>query len=175
GGEREQRWDGGLVCLRVAKGVEEGFAVFSGLKKALPDVPLVMACRPHEMINLPRFLNNGLRFYVFRDAQGDFIFLLLSTLESAVQAARADQAQKLAEQLREEINGVRTLQEAIIPRGLRVPDGYRAAARYEPSQVSVVGGQPVVMAGGDYYDLFCPDGRSLIALIGDASGHGLKA
>jgi serine phosphatase RsbU (regulator of sigma subunit) len=39
----------------------------------------------------------------------------------------------------------------------------------------VVGDQPVVMAGGDYYDLFRPDERTLIVLIGDASGHGLKA
>src|SRR5436853_7642985 len=31
------------------------------------------------------------------------------------------------------------------------------------------------MAGGDYYDLFRADERTLIALIGDASGHGLKA
>jgi serine phosphatase RsbU (regulator of sigma subunit) len=31
------------------------------------------------------------------------------------------------------------------------------------------------MAGGDYYDLFCPDQHTVVALIGDASGHGLKA
>ena len=93
----------------------------------------------------------------------------------AVQAAQAEQAQKLADHLREEINGVRLLQEAIIPRGLKVPGGYFAAARYEPSQVAVMGGKAVVMAGGDYYDLFCPDDQNLVALIGDASGHGLKA
>jgi serine phosphatase RsbU (regulator of sigma subunit) len=39
----------------------------------------------------------------------------------------------------------------------------------------MVGGQPVVMAGGDYYDLFCPGDHNLVALVGDASGHGLKA
>ena len=58
---------------------------------------------------------------------------------------------------------------------MQTPSGYTASARYEPSQVTVVGDQPVIMAGGDYYDLFCPDGHTLIALIGDASGHGLKA
>ncbi len=168
-------WGAVLLSVTFPKTIDQGFAAFSGLQKALPGVPLVMACRPHEMISLPKFLNHGLRFYVFRDAQGDFIFLLLSTLESAVQAAQAEQSRKLAEQLREEINGVRLLQEAIIPRGLKVPAGYRAAARYEPSQVNVVGGQAVVMAGGDYYDLFCPDAQNLVALIGDASGHGLKA
>jgi serine phosphatase RsbU (regulator of sigma subunit) len=31
------------------------------------------------------------------------------------------------------------------------------------------------MAGGDYYDLFRPEDQTLVTLIGDASGHGLKA
>ena len=31
------------------------------------------------------------------------------------------------------------------------------------------------MAGGDYYNVFRPDERTLVMLIGDASGHGLKA
>src|SRR5207253_9120768 len=78
-------------------------------------------------------------------------------------------------QLRQAIEGVRTLQEAIIPHGLVPPTGYKIAARYEPAQVTVLGGQPVVLAGGDYYNLYCPDGHTLTALIGDASGHGLKA
>src|SRR5579872_4705994 len=168
-------WNAVLLSLTFPKTIDEGFAAFTGLLRVLPDVPLVMGCRPTEMINLPKFLNHGLRFYVFRDAQCDFIFLLMSTIESAVQAAQAEHSRKLADQLREEINGVRTLQESIIPRGLKVPAGYRAAARYEPAQVTVVGGKPVVMAGGDYYDLFCPDNKSVVALVGDASGHGLKA
>src|SRR5439155_24515138 len=77
--------------------------------------------------------------------------------------------------LREAMDGVRRLQESIIPHGVVAPAGYKIAARYEPAQMSVVGDRPVVMAGGDYYDMFRPDDRTLIALIGDASGHGLKA
>jgi serine phosphatase RsbU (regulator of sigma subunit) len=88
---------------------------------------------------------------------------------------RAERMRHLAERLREEMDGVRRLQESIIPRGISMPPGYRIAARYEPSQVSLVGDQPVVMAGGDYYDVFRPDDRTLVVLIGDASGHGLKA
>ncbi len=82
---------------------------------------------------------------------------------------------KLAERLREEMEGVRKLQEAIIPRALPEPPGYRLAARYEPSEVRVIGGRGVVLAGGDYYDVFRPDDRTLVVLLGDASGHGLKA
>jgi serine phosphatase RsbU (regulator of sigma subunit) len=41
--------------------------------------------------------------------------------------------------------------------------------------VTVEGDQPVVLAGGDYYDVFPIDDSTLVLLIGDASGHGLKA
>ncbi|MGL4551705.1 MAG: SpoIIE family protein phosphatase [Gemmataceae bacterium] len=161
--------------LSFPNSVEDGFQVFAKIQPLLNSIPLVMACRPSEMISLPRFITRGLRFYVYRDPQGDYIFLVLSTVESAAAAFRAEQERKLAEHMREEINGVRMLQEAIIPRGLEPPKGYRAVARYEPAQMAVAGGASVVMAGGDYYDLFCANETTLVALVGDASGHGLKA
>jgi sigma-B regulation protein RsbU (phosphoserine phosphatase) len=170
----EQVWDVVFVALSFPDSVDSGFALFNKMQH-LASGPIVMAARPEEMINLPRFLIRGLRFYLYRDPQGDFIFLVLSTLESAIAAMRAEEERKLVEHLREEINGVRLLQEAIIPRGLQPPAGYRAVARYEPAQLTTLGGKPVVMAGGDYYDLFRPADDTLVALVGDASGHGLKA
>jgi sigma-B regulation protein RsbU (phosphoserine phosphatase) len=166
-------WD--VVLLALTCGGGDGLALFGQLTAALPGVPLVVACRTTEMLHLPRFLTRGLRFYIIRDAGGDYVFLLLSYLESAVAALRAEEARKLADRLREEMDGVRRLQESIIPRGLQPPPGYRVAARYESAQVHVNGDRPVVMAGGDYYDLFRPDDRTLVVLVGDASGHGLKA
>jgi serine phosphatase RsbU (regulator of sigma subunit) len=168
------RWDVALLSLN-SPGGEESLARFQFLRQQLPRVPIVLACREDEMIQLPRFLTQGLQHYLIRDSRGDFCFLLLSTLEAAVAAARAEEARKLAERLREELEGVRRLQESIIPKGLKSPRGYRVTARYEPSQVSVLGDRPVVLAGGDYYDVFCPDERTLVVLLGDASGHGLKA
>jgi len=165
---REQVWDVVFIALCYPDSVEHGFQLFSQAQSILVGTPMVMAARPEEMINLPRFLIRGLRFYLYRDPNGDFIFLVLSTLESAIAALRAEEERKLVEQLREEINGVRLLQEAIIPRGLEPPPGYRAVARYEPAQVSVMGGQAVVLAGGDYYDLFRASDTSLVALVGDA-------
>ncbi len=172
---RAEIWDVVLMPLTFPQTVEQGFELFTQLQPLLVDTPLVMACRPSEMINLPRFLIRGLRYYIYRDPQGDYVFLLLSTLESAIAAQRAEEARKLADHLRREINGVRLLQEAIIPRGLEPPPGYFAAARYEPAQITMMAGQPVIMAGGDYYDLFKANDHTLIALVGDASGHGLKA
>jgi serine phosphatase RsbU (regulator of sigma subunit) len=172
---QREAWDVVLMSLTLPSHPDQGFAFFTRAQEALPGVPIVIACRQAEMLQLPRFMNHGLRFYSMRDSQGDFVFLMLSCLESAVAATRAEENRKLSERLREEMEGVRRLQESIIPKDLVAPPGYRFAARYEPSQVSVVGDRPVVMAGGDYYDLFCPDDRTLIVLIGDASGHGLKA
>jgi len=168
-------WDAMLFCLSFPKTVDQGYQVFTKIMPLIPTLPLVMACRPAEMISLPRFIIRGLRFYVYRDPQGDYIFLVLSTIESAVAAFKAEQERKMAEQMRQEINGVRLLQEAIIPRGLEPPKGYKAVARYEPAQMAVAGAHSVVMAGGDYYDLFCANETTLVALVGDASGHGLKA
>lgn len=172
---RDQVCDVVLLSLTYPTTVDEGYALYERLLPLLAGTPIVMACRPSEMINLPRFLIRGLRFYLYRDPQGDYVFLVLSTLESAVAALRAEEERKLAEHMRREINGVRMLQEAIIPHGLTPPGGYRAVARYEPAQISAVGGHSVNMAGGDYYDMFTANDDMLIALVGDASGHGLKA
>jgi sigma-B regulation protein RsbU (phosphoserine phosphatase) len=168
-------WDAVVLSLTYPASADEGFALFQQVQQQLPAVPVVLGYRPTEMFNLPRFLTHGLRFHLMRDAQGDFIFVMLSCVISAVEATRAEESRKLAQRLREEMDGVRRLQEAIIPRELQPPPGYRIAARYEPSQVSVLGDVPVVMAGGDYYDLLRPDEQTLVVLLGDASGHGLKA
>jgi serine phosphatase RsbU (regulator of sigma subunit) len=172
---RQGDWDSVLLALTFPTGAEEGFRLFQDLQTTLPEVPVVVGCRPTEVLGLPRFLIHGARSHLIRDSQGDFIFLVRVSLDSAVQAARADEARKLAQRLREEMDSVRRIQESIIPRSLKTPPGYRVVARYEPAQVNVFGERPVVLAGGDYYDLFRPDERTLVLLIGDASGHGLKA
>src|SRR5438105_2031690 len=73
-------WSAVLMTMTFPKAIEQGFATFTQLQKILPGVPVVMGCRPNEMISLPKFLNKGLHFYVIRDAQGDFIFLLMTTI-----------------------------------------------------------------------------------------------
>jgi phosphoserine phosphatase RsbU/P len=168
-------WDVVFMAETFPGTSDDGFACFMDLRSVVPEVPVVLGARPTEMFGLPRFLKHGLRSYVIRDARGDFLFLLLASLESTVAAVRAERASILAERLREELEGVRRLQETIIPRGIRSQTGYRTVARYEPSEVNIAGGQPVVMAGGDYYEVFPVDDHTLVMLVGDASGHGLKA
>ena len=172
---REGGWDVMFLAMTFPRTADEGYAVFAELQEDPNPLPVVLGCRSTEMMGLVKFLTHGLRFYLIRDERGDFVFLAMSSLESAVAAVRAERARQLAALLREEMDGVRRLQESIIPQGISMPPGYSIAARYEPAQVSVVGDHPVVLAGGDYYNVFRPDERTLVVLIGDASGHGLKA
>jgi serine phosphatase RsbU (regulator of sigma subunit) len=171
---RAGAWD--VVLLSLSLPDHEGaFEVFQQIRRLHPECPIVGACHPTEVFRVARFLTNGLRSYMVRDRGGDYVFLLKVTLENAVEAVRAEREQKLAERLREEIESVRKLQESIIPRDLELPKGYQICARYEPSQIQVVGGRPVVLAGGDYYDFFRIDDQRIVLLVGDASGHGMKA
>jgi serine phosphatase RsbU (regulator of sigma subunit) len=169
-----ETWDVILLSLNLPDS-NGAFAVFQQLRQIHPDCPIVGVCQPDEVFRMARFLTNGLRAYLPRDKNGDYIFLVRSALEGAVEAVRAEREQKIAERLREEIESVRKLQESIIPHNLQCPAGYQVVARYEPSQIQVMGGRPVIMAGGDYYDVFTLEDDSLVLLVGDASGHGMKA
>src|SRR4051812_23590364 len=63
---RAQVWDVILLTLTYPETVEQGYQLFTQLQSLVGDTPIVMACRPSEMISLPRFLIHGLRFYIYR-------------------------------------------------------------------------------------------------------------
>lgn len=151
------------------------YDLFRQARTAQPETPVIGVCRQGEVMRLARFITSGLHSYLMRDADGQFILLLTTIIESAVAAVQDQRSRLLAERLREEIDSVRRLQESVIPRDLPSPSGYALAARYEPAQIRVLGNQPVVMAGGDYYDVFRLADDKLVLLVGDAAGHGIKA
>ncbi len=154
---------------------EAGFAVFKRILEKFPGIPIVGACQPAEVFRIVRFMANGMSAYVIRDAGGDYMFMLQAILNSTVDAVRAAREEQISAKLREEVESVRKLQESVIPQHLEAPHGYKIVGRYEPSQIRVLGGSPVTMAGGDYYDVFTlPDGK-IALIVGDASGHGMKA
>ncbi|HEX7446092.1 MAG TPA: PP2C family protein-serine/threonine phosphatase [Pirellulales bacterium] len=154
---------------------EQSFAAYESLRQLDHEAPVIIAARPGEIYPLSRFIAHGVQTHVYRDPAREYLFLLQTLLESALAARRAAQAKLLAEKLRSEIESVRSLQESMIPRDMSAPPGYEIVARYEPSQIQVSGGQPVVLAGGDYYYAFQLSGGRLVFLVGDASGHGIKA
>lgn len=170
----EGGWDVVLMALNFPN-EDDAFALFQRIRTLLPNTPVVGAWHQGEIVKLARFIRNGLQSHITRDQQGEFVFLLTAMLEAAHAAAIAERSRVLAERLREEVDSVRRLQESVIPRNLPVPAGYQVAARYEPSQINVVGSRPVVMAGGDYYDVFALNETTMVLLVGDASGHGVKA
>jgi serine phosphatase RsbU (regulator of sigma subunit) len=171
---RQEKWDAVLFAVDFPA-PSESFPLFEKLRQWQLDAPIIGACQQGEVIRLAKFITNGLHSYIMRDPNGEFIFLLLTVIESALASIQAERTRQLADRLKEEIDSVRRLQESVIPRDLPVPQGYAVAARYEPSQIRVLGTQPVVMAGGDYYDVFALQDHNLILLVGDAAGHGVKA
>ena len=170
----QQRWDVVMMAITLPD-VACGFAVFEQLQRLCPETPIIGFCESHQVYHIVRFMAHGMATYMIRDANSDYLFMLLSLLETTVEAAHAAREQKLMQRLREEIDAVRQLQESIIPQHIESPAGYEMCARYEPSQIRVLGGRPVTMAGGDYYDVFRLDRNNVVLLIGDASGHGMKA
>ncbi len=151
------------------------FELYEQIRASNPEMPVIVAARPGEIYPLSRFIGHGVQAHVYRDPEKEYLFLLQTLLESALMARRAEQSRLLAEKLRSEVDSVRKLQESMIPRNMPAPPGYEIVARYEPSQIQVSGGQPVVLAGGDYYYAFQLSGNRLVFLVGDASGHGIKA
>jgi sigma-B regulation protein RsbU (phosphoserine phosphatase) len=167
-------WDVLLLALNFPS-ESLAFPLFMKIRSLQPEAPVIGACFQGEVVHLARFMSHGLHSFVNRDPGGEFILLLGSVIESAQVSVLAQRSRQLVERLREEIESVRQLQESVIPRDIPSPPGYRIAARYEPAQIRVLGDQPVVLAGGDYYDIFSLDKDNLTVLVGDAAGHGIKA
>lgn len=165
-----------IVLMPISLPDPDGaYEIFSQIRKTWPDAPIVGACKSADVFRIVRFMANGMSAYVIRDDAGDFMFMLQAILDSTVDAVRAARDQQLAQKLREEVESVRKLQESVIPKHLEAPHGYSICGRYEPSQIRVLGGHPVTMAGGDYYDVFTLEDDKIVMLVGDASGHGMKA
>ena len=167
-------WD--VVFLSITlPDADAGFETFKTIRRLWPDLPIVGACQSGDVYRVVRFMTHGMSAYVIRDGQGDYLFMLLAVMESAVEAVLAQRDQQVTEKLREEVQAVRKLQESMVPAQIDAPAGCTILARYEPSQMRMASGKVVTMAGGDYYDVFTVDDNHIVLLVGDASGHGMKA
>lgn len=70
---------------------DAAFELFTRTRRILPDCPVVGACHATDLIRVARYMTNGMRSHVTRDAAGDFMFLLHVTLESTVEAVLANE------------------------------------------------------------------------------------
>ena len=165
-----------IILMSIQMPDPEGaFELFELVQRRHFNAPIVGACQSSDVFRIVKFMAHGMSAYVICDSGGDYVFMLQSILESTVEAVRAAREQQLVQRLREEVESVRKLQASVIPNEVEAPDGYRVCGRYEPSQIRILGGHPVTMAGGDYYDVFTLSDDTIVMLVGDASGHGLKA
>ena len=147
----------------------------------------------HASVAIP-FGNNALTFVVTprRPLGGTFaerlpwlvaiVGLLLSLGAAALTArliTRRTEAERLARSLEliadenrrlyaEQRTIARTLQHALLPERLPKVRGVETSARYET-------GDQGVDIGGDWYDLIALDDRRLLLVVGDVSGHGVRA
>jgi serine phosphatase RsbU (regulator of sigma subunit) len=147
----------------------------------------------HASISLP-FGNSALTFVVTprRPLGGTFaerlpwlvaiVGLLLSLGAGALTArliGRRTEAERLARSLEliadenrqlyaEQRTIAQTLQHALLPERLPMVRGVETSARYET-------GDKGVDIGGDWYDLIALDDRRLLLVVGDVSGHGIRA
>ncbi len=154
---------------------DSAFELFSYARQVFPDAPIVGACSPSDVFRVVRFMAHGMSAYLSRDAGGDYMFLIQAVMKSTLDAVRAAREKELAQKLRVEIESVRKLQESVLPKNIVSPPGYRICARFDPAELRVVGGHPVAMAGGDYYDVFTLADKNMALLVGDATGHGMAA
>ncbi len=75
------------------------------------------------------------------------------------------QSQRQQEQLKQEIEQARQVQHVLIPEGLPAIPGITVESEYRPAQ----------QVGGDFFQIIAGNDGSVLAVIGDVSGKGLKA
>jgi serine phosphatase RsbU (regulator of sigma subunit) len=108
---------------------------------------------------------------------------VLVSLAAALLADRLAQRRRRAEELAAELDRIaadtaqryteqrsisQTLQHALLPDRLPEFAGLQVTARYVPAASGVD-------IGGDWYDVVAADDRRILLVIGDVSGHGLRA
>ena len=165
-----------VVLLSVfLKDRTETLGVAMQLKLLQPDCPVVVAVRPDEVRRLTGFLRIGIPTALPRDSNGDFLFLVHSTLEATLQGAQSAAERVAAEAMRAELKSLRALQTAVLTPQLTAPTGYRIAVRCDPLPVATGRGETVSIAGGDYYDAVHLATGQTTLILADATGHGLRA
>ena len=89
---------------------DRALETFQTLQQEDPHVPVLVAVRAGEIHPLSRMIRHGLRSHVYRDPDGEYLFLLRALLESVLASRHAEEDQFLADRLREEAESVHKLQ-----------------------------------------------------------------
>lgn len=113
-------WEVAVLSVRLPD-IDTGYNLFKRIRTLRPEVPVICGCNSEDIYRLARFMVGGMKSYMLRDKNGDFLFLLSAMLESVVEWVRAEREQTIAGKLREEVESVRKIQETIIPKDVVPP------------------------------------------------------
>jgi serine phosphatase RsbU (regulator of sigma subunit) len=91
--------------------------------------------------------------------------ILSLTIITVLLLRRFLRSQREREQLNQEIEQARQVQQVLIPEAIPAVPGFTLESEYRPAQ----------QVGGDFFQILSGDDGSVLAVIGDVSGKGLKA
>jgi len=158
-----------------------GVELLKRVREVQPDIVRILLTGFADKENAIRAINEvGLYHYLEKPWDNENLLLLIrnalaergrrrklreqvNELERLIQdhASLADRH----ESLERELERAAAVQRELLPPELPAPDGFEAAARFEPSH----------HLGGDFYDVARRDDGAVVYLIADVSGHGTHA
>ncbi|MCZ7585956.1 MAG: SpoIIE family protein phosphatase [Deltaproteobacteria bacterium] len=158
-----------LVVLDLMMPEMDGFAFLEWHREApveVREVPIVVNSALSDMDSIKRALKMGAYDYFTKPLSGDALEVLLPTkVQNAIQSAAAARSLRLhAEEMHAELASAMRFQTSMLPK----------AVDFAPLGVEYVY-RPCSLVGGDFFDLYRLGENVIGLIIGDVTGHGLKA
>jgi sigma-B regulation protein RsbU (phosphoserine phosphatase) len=157
-----------LVLLDVMMPKLDGYQVLEQLKRdgRLHTVPVIMISALNEIESVVRCIELGAVDYLPKPFDP---VLLRARVGATLEKKRLqDQVRSHLERMEEELESARQLQMSMVPSDFPTPTKERPAEIFAMME-------PAREVGGDLYDFFYGDDRTLCFLIGDVSGKGVPA
>ena len=146
------------VTIRgIAKNKTEGWL-------ALPAVVLVVLSQYQQELTVVHFPGAFFPYGISITLNAAATILSLAII-TVLLLGRFLRSQRQQEQLKQEIEQARQVQQVLIPEALPSVPGFALESEYRPAQ----------QVGGDFFQILGGGDGSVLAVIGDVSGKGLKA
>jgi DNA-binding NtrC family response regulator len=71
----EGGWEVMVLSVRLPD-IDASHNLFRKCRALRPEVPIICGCNPDDIYRLARFMVGGMKSYILRDKNGDFLFLL---------------------------------------------------------------------------------------------------
>jgi hypothetical protein len=152
---------GGLLVWVAVRGI---FKARTEGWLALPAVLLVVISLYQQELTVLHFPGSFFPYGISITLNGAATILSLAII-TVLLLRRFLLSQREREQFRQEIEQARQVQHVLIPEAIPAVPGFTLESEYRPAQ----------QVGGDFFQMLPDDDGSVLAVIGDVSGKGLKA